>query len=70
MPDQRAPHLSIAYIAQTFPGLTQTFVYREVLALRGRGFSQKTSSENEEGEAPEDDEGGAKRRSTQRDTPG
>jgi colanic acid/amylovoran biosynthesis glycosyltransferase len=30
---------SIAYITELFPSLTQTFVYREVLALRERGVS-------------------------------
>ncbi|RLC77203.1 MAG: hypothetical protein DRI81_08975, partial [Chloroflexi bacterium] len=29
---------AIAYIAQTFPALTQTFVYRETLALEQQGF--------------------------------
>jgi colanic acid/amylovoran biosynthesis glycosyltransferase len=29
----------IAYITQSFPGLTTTFIYREVLALRQVGFS-------------------------------
>jgi len=33
---------SIAYVAQTFPALTQTFVYREVLALEERGFKVVT----------------------------
>jgi glycosyltransferase involved in cell wall biosynthesis len=28
---------SIAYFTQMYPGLTQTFIYREVLALRARG---------------------------------
>lgn len=31
-------NLTIAYIAQTFPALTQTFVYREVSELRAIGF--------------------------------
>jgi colanic acid/amylovoran biosynthesis glycosyltransferase len=35
---------SIAYIAQTFPDLSQTFVYREVLALQERGFEVVTCS--------------------------
>ena len=34
----------IAYLAQVFPSLTQTFVYREVLALRERGVSVHTFS--------------------------
>lgn len=34
----------IAYFAQLFPGLTQTFVYREVLALRERGTPVLTFS--------------------------
>jgi len=34
----------IAYFTQVFPALTQTFVYREVLALRERGFSIHTFS--------------------------
>lgn len=34
--EQPAP---IAYVAQTFPALTQTFVYREILALQDRGFN-------------------------------
>ncbi len=29
---------AIAYIAQTFPALTQTFVYRETMALEQQGF--------------------------------
>ena len=29
---------SIAYVTQSFPTLTQTFVYRETLALEDRGF--------------------------------
>ena len=32
----------IAYIAQTFPALTQTFVYREVEALESQGFDVVT----------------------------
>jgi colanic acid/amylovoran biosynthesis glycosyltransferase len=36
MSEQPAP---IAYVAQTFPALTQTFVYRETLALQDRGFN-------------------------------
>lgn len=31
-------HVPIAYVTQTFPALTQTFVYREILALESRGF--------------------------------
>jgi glycosyltransferase involved in cell wall biosynthesis len=34
--------ISIAYIMQTFPGLTLTFIYREVLALKRRGFDVTT----------------------------
>lgn len=34
----------IAYIAQQFPNLTATFIYREVLALRNRGFEVVTLS--------------------------
>lgn len=34
----------IAYIAEMFPSLTQTFVYREVLALRNRGVPIHTFS--------------------------
>jgi glycosyltransferase involved in cell wall biosynthesis len=37
---ERCP--TIAYIAQTFPALTQTFVYREVFALQERGFDVVT----------------------------
>lgn len=33
---------TIAYMAQTFPALTQTFVYREVFALQERGFEVVT----------------------------
>lgn len=36
------PKRPIAYIAQTFPALTQTFVYREVAALESRGFEVVT----------------------------
>lgn len=36
--------LSIAYVMQTFPGLTMTFIYREVLALRRRGLDVTTCS--------------------------
>lgn len=31
--------MTIAYVTQTFPALTQTFVYRETLALEGKGFN-------------------------------
>ena len=34
--------MTIAYVTQTFPALTQTFVYRETLALEGRGFNIMT----------------------------
>jgi len=34
----------IAYITQSFPGLTTTFIYREVLALRNVGFNIVTSA--------------------------
>jgi len=34
----------IAYFTQVFPGLTQTFVYREVLAVRERGIPVHTFS--------------------------
>lgn len=30
--------ITIAYVTQVFPALTQTFVYREVMALQDRGF--------------------------------
>jgi colanic acid/amylovoran biosynthesis glycosyltransferase len=36
--------ISIAYITELFPSLTQTFVYREVLALRERGVPIHTFS--------------------------
>jgi glycosyltransferase involved in cell wall biosynthesis len=36
--------VSIAYFTQMYPGLTQTFVYREVLALRARQASISTYS--------------------------
>jgi len=36
--------LSIAYLNQEFPDLTQTFVYREVLALRAREIPVRTFS--------------------------
>ena len=39
MPKQSIP---IAYITQSFPALTQTFVYREVLALENIGFDIAT----------------------------
>jgi colanic acid/amylovoran biosynthesis glycosyltransferase len=32
----------IAYVTQTFPALTQTFVYRETLALESKGFNIMT----------------------------
>jgi glycosyltransferase involved in cell wall biosynthesis len=35
---------SIAYIAQKFPSLTATFTYREVFALREKGFRVRTFS--------------------------
>jgi glycosyltransferase involved in cell wall biosynthesis len=35
---------SIAYFTQMYPGLTQTFIYREVLALRARQVPVKTYS--------------------------
>jgi len=41
MPKQPA---AIAYITEIFPSLTQTFVYREVLALRERGIPIHTFS--------------------------
>jgi glycosyltransferase involved in cell wall biosynthesis len=34
----------IAYIAQKFPGLTITFIYREIMALRARGMAIATFS--------------------------
>jgi colanic acid/amylovoran biosynthesis glycosyltransferase len=34
--------MTIAYVTQTFPALTQTFVYRETLALEGKGFDIMT----------------------------
>lgn len=36
--------ISIAYIAQTFPALTQTFVYRETQALEEMGFEIVTNA--------------------------
>jgi colanic acid/amylovoran biosynthesis glycosyltransferase len=36
--DMRKQPLSIAYVMQTFPALTQTFVYRETSALENNGF--------------------------------
>jgi colanic acid/amylovoran biosynthesis glycosyltransferase len=33
---------SIAYVTQSFPTLTQTFIYRETLALEGKGFDIMT----------------------------
>lgn len=36
--------ISIAYILQMFPTITQTFIYREVSVLRERGFSVHTFS--------------------------
>jgi colanic acid/amylovoran biosynthesis glycosyltransferase len=33
---------SIAYVLQTYPGLTLTFIYREVLALERKGFNIAT----------------------------
>jgi hypothetical protein len=36
--DMRKRPLSIAYMTQTFPALTQTFVYRETSALANNGF--------------------------------
>jgi colanic acid/amylovoran biosynthesis glycosyltransferase len=39
-----AVRYSIAYIAQTFPALTQTFVYREIQALQKQGFEVMTSA--------------------------
>jgi colanic acid/amylovoran biosynthesis glycosyltransferase len=38
------PSSSIAYLNQVFPDLTQTFVYREVLALRAREIPVRTFS--------------------------
>ena len=41
MPDEGTPPKAerrIAYVMQSFPFLTETFVYREVLALRRRGL--------------------------------
>ena len=38
------PSPSIAYLNQVFPDLTQTFVYREVLALRAREIPVRTFS--------------------------
>ena len=38
------PSPSIAYLNQVFPDLTQTFVYREVLALRARKIPVRTFS--------------------------
>lgn len=34
--------MTIAYVTQTFPALTQTFVYRETLALEDKGFNIMT----------------------------
>ncbi len=42
--NQAARQPTIAYIAQTFPALTQTFVYREVDQLRELGYSLITSA--------------------------
>jgi colanic acid/amylovoran biosynthesis glycosyltransferase len=42
MKSSRLPALPIAYISQTLPSLTTTFIYREVLALREMGFSIST----------------------------
>ena len=42
--NQAARLPAIAYIAQTFPALTQTFVYREVDQLRALGYSLITSA--------------------------
>jgi colanic acid/amylovoran biosynthesis glycosyltransferase len=42
MKSSRLSSLPIAYISQTFPSLTTTFIYREVLALRELGFSIST----------------------------
>lgn len=45
MPDQTAQSASsprIAYVLQSFPSLTQTFVYREVLGLRRSGLDVET----------------------------
>ena len=36
--------MTIGYLAQMFPGLTTTFVYREVLSLRARGLRIQTFS--------------------------
>ncbi len=36
------PSLTIAYITQSYPGLTTTFIYREVLALERAGFNITT----------------------------
>lgn len=38
------PSTPIGYILQTYPGLTMTFVYREVLALQRQGFHIATFS--------------------------
>jgi colanic acid/amylovoran biosynthesis glycosyltransferase len=39
-----SPNKSIGYITQSFPGLTTTFIYREVFALRNSGFDVTTFS--------------------------
>ena len=36
--------MTIGYITQVFPGLSETFVYREIQALRARGIQVKTFS--------------------------
>ena len=36
--------MRIGYIAQVFPSLTMTFVYREIYALRARGIDVQTCS--------------------------
>jgi len=38
------PSIPIAYIVQQYPNLTNTFIYREVLALRTRGIPVQTFS--------------------------
>jgi colanic acid/amylovoran biosynthesis glycosyltransferase len=45
MPDRERPfqyRRPVAYVLQSFPALTQTFVYREVLGLRARGLEVAT----------------------------
>lgn len=36
--------MNIGYITQVFPSLSETFVYREIQALRARGIQVKTFS--------------------------